>query len=298
MTVSIRLAIGSIVIGVGVFALKLAAWWLTGSIALYSDALESLVNIAAAVAAVLALSVSARPADRNHPFGHHKAEYLSAVLEGVLIVIAAFSILKEAYLGLSEQRVADLSVPGLTLNGVATLINAGWGMVLLRAGRRRRSPALVADGKHLWSDVITSVGVLLGLILARATGWHVLDPLLAGIVALNILWMGYGLVRESVGGLMDASVDAETFSRIRAIISEHAAGAIEVHDLKTRQAARVTFVELHLVVPGDMTVAASHHICDRIEQALSAEFDNVEAIIHVEPENEAKLRGVVVLHSP
>ncbi|WP_342642254.1 cation diffusion facilitator family transporter [Rhodoligotrophos ferricapiens] len=296
MKASVRLAIGSIAIGVLVFALKLAAWWLTGSVALYSDALESLINIAAAGAAALALNLSAQPADRNHPFGHHKAEYLSSVLEGVLVVIAAFSILRESYLSLNAPRAIDLSVTGLSLNGVATLINAIWCIVLVRAGRRRRSPALLADGKHLAADVITSLGVLVGLILARLTGLQWLDPLLAALVALNILWMGYGLVRESVGGLMDQAVDGETLSRIRAVISENAQGAIEVHDLKTRQAARATFVEFHLVVPGDMTVAASHRICDRIEQALNAEFDNVDAIIHVEPENEAKLKGVVVLH--
>jgi len=296
MKLPIRLAIGSIVIGVIVFAIKLLAWRMTGSIALYSDALESLVNIAAAIAAVIALYWSARPADRNHPFGHHKAEYLSAVLEGVLIVIAAVSILREAYLALLEPRSAEFAPMGLALNAGASVINAIWGATLMRIGRRRRSPALIADGKHLWSDVITSVGVLVGLVLANYTGWTVLDPALAAIVAVNILLMGFGLVRSSVGALMDESVDSETFLKIRKIISENAEGAIEVHDLKTRQAARVTFVEFHLVVPGDMTVAASHQICDRIEQALDENFDNVDATIHVEPEDEAKLKGVVVLH--
>lgn len=296
MKVPIRLAVGSIIIGVIVFAIKLLAWQITGSVALYSDALESLVNIAAAIAAVIALYWSARPADNNHPFGHYKAEYLSAVLEGVLIVIAAVSIIRESYLSLIAPRMLEISTLGLTLSGVATVINAGWGFVLVRNGRLRRSPALLADGKHLWSDVFTSCGVIAGLILANVTGWMMLDPLMAGIVALNILWMGFGLVKISVGGLMDEAVDGQTFLRIRSVISENAEGAIEVHDLKTRQAARVTFIEFHLVVPGDMTVADSHRICDRIEQALDVHFDNVDAIIHVEPEDEAKLKGVVVLH--
>ena len=184
---------------------------------------------------------------------------------------------------------------GLLVNGIATAVNAVWGFLLVRAGRARRSPALLADGKHLFADVVTSIGVILGLSLAQVTGWIILDPMLAAIVAVNILWMGFGLVRVSVGGLMDESVDPQTLERLREIISRSASGAIEVHDLRTRQAARMIFVEFHLVVPSDMTVAASHHICDCIEEALTAEFD-VEAIIHVEPENEAKLQGVVVLH--
>lgn len=295
MTRTIKLAIGSVAIGALVFGLKLLAWWITGSVALYSDALESLVNIAAAFAALLALRVSAQPADANHPYGHQKAEYFSAVLEGVLIVVAAVSILREAYLGFLDPRPLDAPVEGIALNALATIINAAWCAMLIRTGRRRRSPALLADGKHLLTDVITSVGVIAGLVLVQITGWLVLDPLLATVVALNILWMGYGLVRESVGGLMDEAVAPEMLERIRAVISANADGALEAHDLKTRHAARLTFIDLHLVVPSDMTVAASHEICDRIEAALEAEFDHAVVTIHVEPEDEAKHKGIVVM---
>ena len=156
----------------------------------------------------------------------------------------------------------------MLINGLATAINAGWSYFLLTWGRRQRSPALVGDGWHLMTDVATSVGVIVGLLLAMATGWQILDPALAALVGANILWAGWRLVRESVSGLMDEAVTAEVARSIRHVISSNAEGAIEAHDVKTRTAGRVTFIEFHLVVPGTMTVAASHHICDRIEQAL------------------------------
>lgn len=288
-------AAASVGIGVAVLALKGAAWWVTGSVALLSDALESIINVAASAAAFLALNISARPADDNHPYGHHKAEYFSAVLEGVLIVVAAGSILREAYYGFLEPRMPEQAFEGMMLNGIATVINAAWCMVLLRLGRQWRSPALLADGRHLMTDVVTSVGVLAGFVLVPLTGWPQLDPLLAGLVAINILWTGWALMRESVGGLMDAAPPADVVARIRELVSLHADGALEAHDLRTRHAGRMTFVEFHLVVPGDMTVSAAHDICDRIEKAFDADMEDVVMTIHVEPEGEAKHRGVVVL---
>lgn len=288
-------AAASVGIGVAVLALKGAAWWVTGSVALLSDALESIINVAASAAAFLALNISSRPADDNHPYGHHKAEYFSAVLEGVLIVVAAGSILREAYYGFLEPRMPEQAFEGMMLNGIATVINAVWCMVLLRLGRQWRSPALLADGRHLMADVVTSVGVLTGFVLVPLTGWPQLDPLLAGLVAINILWTGWSLMRESVGGLMDAAPPADVVARIRELVSLHADGALEAHDLRTRHAGRMTFVEFHLVVPGDMTVSAAHDICDRIEKAFDADMEDVVMTIHVEPEGEAKHRGVVVL---
>ncbi|MGU3495587.1 cation diffusion facilitator family transporter [Xanthobacteraceae bacterium A53D] len=295
MSRNLQVAAASVVIGLIVLGLKGAAYWVTGSIALLSDALESIINVAAALAACVALHISGRPADDNHPYGHHKAEYFSAVLEGVLIVVAALSILREAYFGFLEPRFPDQPLNGLVLNGAATVINAVWCMVLLRVGKARRSPALVADGKHLMADVITSVGVLIGFILVPITGWPQLDPLLAALVAINILWTGWGLMRDSVGGLMDAAPPPDVVARIRDLVSIHAAGAIEAHDLRTRHAGRMTFVEFHLVVPGEMTVADAHAICDRIEDALEAEMEDTIITIHVEPEHHAKHTGVVVL---
>jgi len=286
----VRLAAGSIFIGLGVMGLKFLAWWLTGSVALYSDALESIVNVIAALAAFWAVQVSHRPADSGHQYGHHKAEYFSAVLEGVLIVLAAVLILIEVW-RVWQTRTVGIEAPweGLAVNGFAAVINAGWATILMRAGRRARSPALVADGHHIMTDVFTSVGVIAGLVGAVLTGWMFLDPLLAVIVALNILWQGWKVIGSSLDGLMDRAVDMEEHVRIRDIISANSAGALEVHDLKTRIAGRATFIEFHLVVDADMTVGDSHAICDRIEAALRESIPSVRVIIHVEPDDEAKL---------
>ncbi|AXS39836.1 cation diffusion facilitator family transporter [Breoghania sp. L-A4] len=290
-----KLALGSIGIGVLVLALKYAAFALTGSIALYSDALESIVNVAAACAAFIAVRYSAKPADRNHPYGHHKAEYLAAVVEGVLIVLAAVSVFYEAWQAFEVPRAIDAPWQGLGLNAVASVLNGIWAVVLIRAGRARRSPALRADGRHLMTDVFSSIGVAAGIILAIYTGWLILDPLLAGFVALNILWSGWVLVKESVSGLMDEAPAAEILDRIRAQISEAGEGALEAHDLRTRQAGRITFIDFHLVVPGDLTVSAAHAICDNIEAALQADIKGSVITIHVEPEEKAKHSGVIVL---
>jgi len=284
-------ALGSIAVAAGVIALKFAAYWQTGSAALYSDALESIVNLVTAGIALYAIQVASRPADRRHQFGHHKAEYFSAVAEGVLIVVAALLILHEAYDAFVKPRLLEHLGAGLGLNAVATAINAVWCAFLIGWGRRQRSPALVADGWHLLTDVATSVGVLVGLALAALTGWHILDPALAAAVAVNILWAGWRLVRDSVGGLMDEAVAAEVGRRIRATIADNAAGAIEAHDVRTRMAGRVSFIEFHLVVPGNMTVSASRAICDRLEAALAGAVPGAEVLIHVEPENEAKRTG-------
>jgi cation diffusion facilitator family transporter len=284
-----NLAFWSIVVAFVVLALKLAAWYITGSVALYSDALESIVNVIASVAALWAIQVSYKPADQDHPFGHHKAEYFSAVLEGVLIVVAALLILNEVWR--SWQTPAPLEQPwkGLAVNGVATVINAFWAWMLIRVGRAEKSPALVADGNHIMTDVVTSVGVFGGLVGAILTGWQILDPALAVIVALNILWQGWHVIGSSMNGLMDRAVDSQEHMQIRDIISANSKGALEVHDLKTRIAGRATFIEFHLVVDADMSVGASHVICDRIEDALKAEIPSVRVTIHVEPDDEAKL---------
>ncbi|TPN31744.1 cation transporter [Mesorhizobium sp. B2-3-3] len=283
------LAFWSIVVAFVVLALKAAAWYITGSVALYSDALESIVNVIASVAALWAIQVSYKPADQDHPFGHHKAEYFSAVLEGVLIVLAALLILNEVWR--SWQAPASLEQPweGLAVNGIATVINAFWAWTLIRAGRTEKSPALVADGNHIMTDVVTSIGVFGGLVGAILTGWRILDPALAVIVALNILWQGWHVIGSSMNGLMDRAVDTTENMRIRDIISSNCKGALEVHDLKTRIAGRATFIEFHLVVDADMSVGASHVICDRIEDALKAEIPSVRVTIHVEPDDEAKL---------
>jgi cation diffusion facilitator family transporter len=290
-----KIALGSIGVGLVVLALKSAAFLLTGSVALYSDALESIINVITAVAAFLAVRLSAKPADRNHPYGHHKAEYLSVILEGVCIVLAAFSILREAWFAFLQPRIIDAPLKGLLVSGIGTLINAGWGFVLIRRGRAERSPALVADGKHLFVDVYTSLGVVVGVGLAVATGLTALDPLVAALVAVNIIWSGWGLMKESIAGLMDEAVPADELNQIRAVLAGHLDGTIQVHDLKTRAAGRVTFIEFHLVVSGGMSVSESHAICDRLERVLRQAVEGAVVTIHVEPEYKAKRTGDIVM---
>ncbi len=290
-----RIATFSIFVGLVVLALKGLAWWITGSAALYSDALETVVNVAAAGLALGALRYAARPADANHPYGHDKAEFVAAVLEGVLIVIAALSIIEHAWVVWRHPEPIAAPLSGIALNGLATVLNAAWAAVLLRAGRAGPSPALSADARHLMADVLTSVGVIAGLLGAVLLGALWLDPVLALGVALYILFSGWRIIRTSVGGLMDEAPDPHVVERIRALVADHATGALEAHDLRTRSAGRLTFLEFHLVVPGAMRVDEAHAICDRIEEALRREMGSLVVTIHVEPEVKAKQHGVPVL---
>jgi cation diffusion facilitator family transporter len=246
---------------------------------------------------IVALKVARRPADDNHPFGHHKAEFFSAVLEGVLIVIAALFILREAYDGFQAPRAMEEPFLGMAINMAAGGINALWALMLMRNGRRYRSPALVADGKHLMTDVVSSVGVLIGVGLALATGWLWLDPAMAVLVAFNILWSGSMVIKASLSGLMDEAVSDKELATIRRVIAAAASddAALEAHDLRTRHAGPVTFIEFHLVMPGETTVEAAHDLCDRIEAALMAALPGARVTIHVEPEHKAKHSGHVVL---
>ncbi len=288
---------GSIVVAFAVMGIKYLAYLKTGSVALYSDALESIVNVVTAIAALTAIRVGMRPPDARHPFGHHKAEYLSAVLEGALIVIAAIMILREAYDAFLNPRTMTEPALGLAINGFATALNAGWAWLLISSGRTLGSLALVADGKHILTDVVTSVGVFAGLVLATLTGWSILDPLLACAVTINILWTGYRLAMESMSGLLDERATPEVEARIRQAIAANGAGALEAHDIRTRQAGRMTFIEFHLVVPGDMSVAYAHEICDRLENAIEAELVDADVIIHVEPDEKAKPDVAIALNS-
>ncbi|WP_108483970.1 cation diffusion facilitator family transporter [Oceaniglobus ichthyenteri] len=296
MTSNLRLlAIATIVIGALVFGLKWAAFIVTGSVALYSDALESVVNIGAGILALVAIHVSAKPPDANHHYGHAKAEYLSAVAEGVMIVVAALLIMTEAYGALARPRALDAPLLGLAINGAATILNVIWSTILIRVGTSARSPALVGDGRHLRADVITSVGVILGLIFAQIIGWAWLDPAMAMGVALYVLWSGWSLMRVSIAGLMDAAPNAEMRQKVETVIAENGKGALQAHDLRMRETAHMTFIDFHLIVPGTMTVSESHTICDRIETALAADFSGAVISIHVEPEIKQKSGDVVDL---
>ncbi|WFE92393.1 cation diffusion facilitator family transporter [Roseibium porphyridii] len=291
----LRIAFASIAIGILVLCLKVGAYLLTGSVALYSDALETIVNIASSIAALAAIWFAAKPADSNHPYGHDKAEYFAAVLVGVMIVLAAIMIFRAAWLGFVQGDRPEYSLEGIAMNLAAALINGAWARYLMHFGRQTRSPALVADGKHLMTDVISSAGVLAGVVLVLMTGWTILDPMLAVVVGLTVLWTGWELVKESVGGLMDEAASSDVLEKIRLLISEHGEGALEAHDLRTRIAGRSTFVDFHLVVPGTMSVEEAHEICDRIEVAIAEDVPGARITIHVEPEHKAKHSGIVVL---
>jgi cation diffusion facilitator family transporter len=285
----------SLLVGVLVLGIKFFAWHVTGSIALYSDALESIVNVVTSITALIAVRLAQRPADAAMPYGYGKAEYFSAVVVGVMIIVAAILIFREAYFGFFEPHLPDAPMQGVLISMVATVINVVWGLVLIRHGRRARSPALIADGKHLITDVVSTVGVLIGILLVVLTGWAVLDPILAALVALNILWSGWSVVKDSVGGLMDVATPPDTLKRIRQIIASNADGAIEAHDIRTRQAGKITFIDFHLVVAGTMSVEAAHAICDHIEAKLKEAVEDAQITIHVEPEEKAKHSGIVVV---
>ncbi len=277
----------SLVGGILILGFKFLAWHLTGSVALYSDALESVVNVVAAGVALLALLVARMPADDNHPFGHSKAEYFSAVLEGVLIVLAAVAIVHEAWGKLFQPAPIESLSAGLAVSLLASVGNGLLAWHLLRQGKQRSSPALRADGIHLTTDVVTSLGVLVGVVLASATGFWVLDPLLALMVAANILWAGSRLVRDSLSELMDLAVPAAELKALKAVLTCPRPGVLEVHDIKTRRAGSTTFVQFHLVVEGAMSVAEAHRLCDALEDEVRSTQSDAQVVIHVEPESEA-----------
>nr|WP_037078025.1 cation diffusion facilitator family transporter [Neorhizobium vignae] len=281
-----RLAFWGMPLSLGVMSLKMLAWWVTGSVALLSDGLESLVNVAAAFIAYFVIRYAQRPADHDHQFGHHKAEYMSAVVEGALIIVAAILIISEAWDGLSAPRLPDAPVLGLAINGLAAVINALWATTLIRVGTTHYSPAMAADGQHIMSDVVTSAGVFVGLILAIATGYAILDPVLAILVAINILWQGYKVITHSIGGLMDRALEPDEEAAVREAIATHSVGALGVHDLKSRRAGAAVFIDFHLVVPADMSVEEAHAICDRLEDAIKEIIAGSTLAIHVEPESE------------
>ncbi len=281
-----RLAFWSISVAFVVMGLKALAWYVTGSVALLSDALESIVNVIAALVAFAAIRYSNKPADGDHQFGHHKAEYLSAVIEGVMIVVAALLIVREAAGQLLAPTMFEDPGLGLSVNLVAAAVNAIWAWLLIRTGKEHNSPALTADGRHILSDVVTSVGVFVGLLLVLATGYAILDPIMALLVAANILYQGWKVTVHSLDGLMDRAVSPEEEDAIKQAIAANAEGSLGVHDLRSRRAGPAVFVDFHLVVAKDMPVGDAHKICDRIEDAIHAVITGASIAIHVEPEGE------------
>lgn len=297
MRLTVKFAVGGIAVAAAVLGLKYIAARVSGSTALFSDALESLVNVAAAALALYALVAGAKPADLQHPYGHAKVELLSAMATGAMILLAALLIFQRA------SGVIFHPVPlaplngrlglGLVLNGIAGCANLAWALLLFRVSGT--SPALRANANDLVADVLTTVGLILALLVASALRLPILDPIIGLAIAVQIAVIGSLTVVRSLSGLLDEAPPAELASRIQDLVRIHAKGALEAHDLRVRQAGAASFLEFHLVVPGEMTVAVAHDICDRIEAALKTEVAGVVVTIHVEPEAKAKHQGVLVL---
>lgn len=288
----LKIAIGSIAAGILILACKMLAAKISGSTALFSDALEALVNVASSGLALYALIIGAKPADNEHNYGHGKAELLSAITTGAMILVAAVLIFQRAIGGfLHPHALASLSGGlgiGLALNVLGGGFNGLWAAVLFHVGKRDRSPALIADAEHLFSDLITTAGILVALLAAAWLHLPRLDPVIALLIAFQIAYMGSRTVMRSISGLLDEAPPPAMTERIQNLVRTHAFGAIEAHDLRMRQAGTASFLEFHLVVPGEMTVNQSHEICDRIEAALKQEMRGAVITIHVEPEAKAK----------
>ncbi|MFD6883532.1 cation diffusion facilitator family transporter [Rhodococcus sp. NPDC060084] len=279
-----RFMLLSVAAALATMAMKALAAVLTGSVGLLSDALESGVNLVAAVVGLIALRVAAKPADYNHQFGHGKAEYLSAAVEGTMIFVAATAILWSSVDRLLHPQAVDQPGIGLALSTGASVINLAVGLALLRAGRRHRSITLVADGNHLLTDVWTSVGVLAGVGLVVLTGWDVLDPIVAILVAVNILRIGYGLVRQSVMGMLDVVLPEDDVAAVDAILDRYREdGSVVILPPRTREAGRQRFVYLTVRVPGDWTVRAGHDLLDRLEADLRDALPGTTVFTHLEP---------------
>lgn len=275
----------SVAVAMVTIALKTAAWWWTGSVSLLSDALESLVNLAGAMFALAMVTIAARPPDEDHPYGHHKAEYFSSGFEGVLIFAAAIAIIwAAAHRFVDPQPVESLGI-GMALSIISSALNGGLAWAMLKKAREHRSLALEADARHLFTDVWTSVGVVAGLVGVLLTGWLWLDPLLAILVALNILREGYHLMRASADGLMDQALDADSQAAIQGVLDEFAHQTIRFDHVVTRIAGQRRYVDLHMHMPPDWTLAHAAASRSAVEQALMRAVPGLRATIQLLPMN-------------
>lgn len=298
MRLVFKVAVASVAVGAVGLGFKVLAAEVSGSTAFFSDALEGVVNVISSCMAAYALYIGAKPADDEHNYGHDKAELISAIATGAMILVAAGVILQRAVLGLLHPHPLEpLSGGlgwGLFFNGLAGVLNLVWAVVLKRVGKTNKSPALEADAHHLMSDVLTTIGIIIALVGAGLLNWPLLDPLVALAIAAQSSLIGLHTVMESISGLLDEAPPPDVTARVHELVRESASGAIEAHDFRMRQAGQSSFLEFHLVVPGAMSVEAAHEICDRIEQALRLEREGLVITIHVEPEEKAKHEGVLV----
>jgi cation diffusion facilitator family transporter len=274
------LSIGAAIVTIG---LKTLAYFLTGSVGLLSDAIESLVNLTAAIFALYVIRVGERPPDDQHAYGHEKAEYFSSGAEGGMILIAALSIITVCVLRLIQPQALSRVDVGIVITILASLVNLGVARTILAAGRRNRSIALEADAQHLITDVWTSGGVVAGIGLAGLTGWYILDPLLGFSVALHIAWMGVRLMQRSILGLMDTALPAEDMDKIQSVLSRNTREDTQFHALRTRQSGARSFVSVHIQVPGSWSVQKGHDLAERIESEIREELPLVTVFTHIEP---------------
>ena len=263
--------------------LKSSAYLLTGSVGLFSDAAESVINLVASLAAFWALTVAARPPDEEHAYGHTKAEYFSSGLEGALILVAALAIIVTAVSRLLYPQPLENLGLGVGISLVASLINGGVGVVLIRAGRKLRSISLRADGYHLLTDVWTSVGVIVGVLLVWLTGFLWLDPVIALLVALNILWSAWRLIDETAHGLLDTKLPAADEAVINQVLARYEAEGIGFHALRTRSSGQRRFVSMHVLMPGSWTIQRGHELCEEIERDIIRLLPMVTVFTHLEP---------------
>jgi cation diffusion facilitator family transporter len=277
------LSIGAAILTIG---LKLSAYFLTNSVGLLSDALESLVNLATAIVALFALRIAARPADEEFSFGYSKAEYFSSGFEGGMILLAAGSIAATAIPRLIQPQPIEQVGLGLAVSIVASLVNFGVARILSQAGKNYGSITLTADSRHLMTDVITTGGVLIGVSLVAITGWQRLDPIIALLVAANILFTGFSLLRHAVLGLMDAALPEADLQVIHSVLSPYNKQGVQFHALRTRAAASRGFISMHVLVPGDWTVRQAHNLAEQIENELREKSPNASIFTHVEPQGD------------
>jgi len=273
----------SIFAALATISLKLVAWWVSGSVGLLSDALESFVNLAGAMFALLMIQIANEPPDASHPFGHSKAEYFSSGFEGTMIFVAAVAILWSAAPRILHPQPLEALGMGLWFSAASTALNLGVSLTLSRASRRLRSVALEADARHLMADVWTSVGVIMALIAVTLTGWTWLDPLIAVAVAIHILFEGWRLMRGAADGLMDQALPVADVANIESLLDEYAVRGVHYAGLKTRMAGSQRFVHLNVLVPGDWRVDQSHELLDEIEARVSAVLGEAQVTTHLEP---------------
>lgn len=277
------LSIGAACVTIGI---KTTAWLITGSVGLLSDAIESLVNLAAAIMALIALTVAEQPPDEHHTYGHSKAEYFSSAIEGALILVASLFILYTAVPRLFNPQPLEQVGIGVAISIVASLINFGVARVLMNAGTKYRSITLEADAHHLMTDVWTSVGIIVAVALVALTSWYLFDPIIAILVAINILWTGVRLVKRSAAGLMDSALDAEDLATIEQVLEPYRKQGIGFHALRTRKAGTRSFVSMHVLAPSGWSIKRGHDLVEKIEADLRGALDGIVVFTHLEPLND------------